>query len=184
MSRFNNGARDYDMGRLTLHPFYPTWNAMVARCTNPKHPQWGNYGGLGITCCEQWLPPKELGFLTFLRDMVDPYLLSGEDYFSPYFSQGKSLDRRFAPAGYSPENCRWVSREVQILNRRGGKVGRLWPQGVKWAKNNSKFVAYYDTPEGKYVQLGPHSGLFESACLRKAWELGRYKELGELPPED
>lgn len=184
MSRFNNGARDFDMDRLTLHPFYPIWNAMVARCTNPKHPQWDNYGGLGITCCEQWLPPKESGFLTFLRDMVDPHLLSGEDYFSPYFSVGKTLDRRFGPAGYNPENCRWVSREVQTLNRRSGKTGRGLPQGVKFDKRNSKFYAYYDTPEGKTVTLGSGADLFECVCRRKVWELNRYKELGELPPED
>lgn len=182
MSRFNNGARDFDMGRLTLHPFYPIWNAMVARCTNPKHPQWGNYGAIGITCCEQWLPPKESGFLIFLADMVDPYLLSGEDYFSPYFSQGKTLDRRFGPAGYNPENCRWVSNEVQILNRRGGRVGRLYPQGVKLRPKDQRFVSYECTG-GKTRQLYSGYDLFEAVCIRKSWDLTRYRELGELPPE-
>lgn len=157
---------------------------MVQRCTNPKYKGYENYGAVGVTCCEQWLPPKESGFLTFLRDMVAPHLLLGEDYFQPYFSVGKSLDRRFGPAGYNPENCRWVPLAVQTLNRRSGKIGRLYPQGIKWTNKNDKFVAYYDTPEGKTVQIGPQGDLFEMACRRKAWELRRYEELGELPPED
>lgn len=173
-----------DTLKLSRHHFYPVWNAMVQRCTNPNNRGYKNYGAIGITCCEQWLPPKESGFITFLEDMVKPYLLPGEDYFKPYFLVGKSLDRRFGAAGYNPENCRWVSNAVQVLNRRGGRVGRLYPMGVKWVKKTNKFVAYYDTPERKTVQLGSQGDLFEMVCRRKAWELRRYKELGELPPED
>lgn len=116
--------------------------------------------------------------------MVDPYLLSDEDYFNPYFKRGKSLDRRFGPAGYNPENCRWVSGAVQILNRRGGKAGRHYPMGVKWNRFKDKFNSYYDTPEGKYKSLGAFDNLFDAVAVRKSWELRRYKELGELPPED
>jgi hypothetical protein len=177
MSRFNNGARDFDMNRLTLHPFYPIWNAMVQRCTNPKYKGYENYGAIGITLCDEWMPPKESGFLTFLRDMVDPHLLPGEDYFQPYFSLGKSLDRRFGPAGYNPENCRWVTPEVQNLNRRGGRSGRLYPQGVKWDKRANRFYAYYIV-EGKTVPLVSTGNLFEAIARRRSWELARYKELG------
>ncbi|AMR57879.1 hypothetical protein vB_PsyM_KIL4_0155 [Pseudomonas phage vB_PsyM_KIL4] len=132
---YDSGFRNFDMTRLSKHPFYPMWNTMIQRCTNPRYKDFNNYGAIGITCCEEWLPPKESGFLNFLRDMVDPFLLSGEDYFDPYFKHSKSLDRRFGPAGYNPENCRWVSHEVQTLNRRFGRLGRLgrtYPQGVKW----------------------------------------------------
>lgn len=173
-----------DMKRLSLHPFYPIWNAMNQRCNNPRNAQYKHYGAIGITVCEEWLPPKEKGFVTFLRDMVDPYLLPGESYFDPYFCRGLTLDRRFGPAGYSKENCRWVSPTVQTLNRRSGNVKRSLPQGVKFDKRNSKFYAYYDSTEGKTVTLGNGTTLLEAASLRKSWEIGRYKELGELMPTD
>lgn len=105
-------------------------------------------------------------------------LLSGEDYFSPYFCEGKTLDRRFGPAGYTPENCRWVGYEVQNLNRRGAKVGRAYPQGVKYDKRDNKFYAYQSTNK-KYVELYGGYDLFEAVCVRKSWELSRYAELGD-----
>lgn len=178
MSRFNNGSRDYSMDRLSLHPFYPIWNAMIQRCNNTKNVQHKNYGGIGIDVHDKWQPPKELGFVTFLRDMVDPHLLPGEDYFDPYFFRGKTLDRRFGPAGYNPENCRWVDYKVQNLNRRGAVVGRAYPQGVKLRAKDQRFVSYCNV-DGKHRQLYSGYDLFEAVCVRKAWELQRYAELGE-----
>jgi len=166
-----------DTKRLSLHPFYPIWNAMIQRCTNHNNKQYAHYGGLGVEVCSEWLPPKEIGFVNFLQDMVDPYLLLGEDYFSTYFFVGKTLDRRFGPAGYNPGNCRWVGYEVQNLNRRGAKVGRAYPQGVKLRKKDSRFVAYA-AQGNKNIQLYSGYSLFEAACVRKSWELSRYKELG------
>lgn len=171
-----------DMKRLTLHPFYPVWNAMVARCNNPKNPGYKNYGAIGITVCEQWMPPKEKGFLTFLKDMVDPHLLVEGDYLSDYFFVGKSLDRRFGAAGYNPENCRWVSSEVQNLNRRSAVAGRLLPQGVQWRPAKSRFVAYY-SQAGKNHHIGMYQTLLDACAARKAYELRRYAELGVECPQ-
>lgn len=155
---------------------------MIARCTNPNNKAYKNYGAIGITVCEEWMPPKEKGFLTFLRDMVDPHLLVAGDYFSDYFFIGKSLDRRFGPAGYNPENCRWVSNEVQMLNRRGGVVGRVYPLGVKLRAKDQRFVSY-QCIGGKTKQIYSGYDLFEAVCVRKSWELERYKELGVEPPQ-
>ncbi len=163
--------------KLSRHPFYPTWNAMIARCTKPHHPQWDNYGAIGITVCEEWMPPKEKGFLTFLRDMVDPHLLVAGDYFSDYFFTGKSLDRRFGPAGYNPENCRWVCMRTQNINRRSAVATRVLPQGVCWRKAKNKFQAYCSI-DSKYKSLGYHRHLFDAVCARRSWEVAEYKRLG------
>lgn len=165
-----------DMKRLSLHPFYPIWNAMNQRCNNPRNAQYKHYGAIGITVCEEWLPPKEKGFVTFLRDMVDPYLLPGESYFDPYFCRGLTLDRRFGPAGYSKENCRWVDYKVQNLNRRGAVAGRVYPQGVQLRPKDRRFVAYCCV-DNKHIQLYSGFDLFEAVCVRKSWELSRYEEL-------
>jgi hypothetical protein len=171
-----------DMQRLSLHPFYPIWNAMIARCNNPKNPSYKNYGAIDITVCEQWMPPKEEGFLTFLKDMVDPHLLVDGDYLSDYFFIGKSLDRRFGAAGYNPENCRWVSSEVQNLNRRSAVAGRLLPQGVRWRQAKGRFQAYY-TDGKKNVTIGSFTTLLDAVAARKVYELRRYAGLGVECPQ-
>ena len=33
---------------------YKKWAAMKTRCTNPKQPEWKNYGGKGITLYPDW----------------------------------------------------------------------------------------------------------------------------------
>ena len=46
-------------------PTYLAWQAMISRCTNPRHPAWDDYGGRGITVCDRWVE----SFLAFLKDM-------------------------------------------------------------------------------------------------------------------
>lgn len=87
---------------MTKHPAYGVWHSMVQRCTEPTHQAWRNYGGRGITVCERWLH----SFENFWSDMGGTY------------ETGLDLDRRDNDAGYSPENCRWVSRKVSTRNRR------------------------------------------------------------------
>ncbi len=47
-----------------LSPTYITWSQMKARCFNPKNPHYAEYGGRGVTVCEQWGR-----FKSFLEDM-------------------------------------------------------------------------------------------------------------------
>lgn len=154
---------------------------MIQRCTNPNNQKYPEYGGRGIEVCDSWLPPKERGFTTFLKDMVDthPSYFSGDPYLPTYFHAGVTLDRRNNAAGYNPENCRWGLREVQNLNRRRDKVGRNLPQGVRWRKERNTFQAYY--MEGKkYVTLLSSRCLLDVVSARKSWELSRYLELGAV----
>jgi hypothetical protein len=43
---------------------YRAWHGMKTRCTNPRRPDWKNYGGRGITVCDRWVN----SFETFLAD--------------------------------------------------------------------------------------------------------------------
>ena len=82
-------------------PTYKSWQAMIARCTNPKHPHYKHYGGRGIKICEAWLK----SFPAFLADV-------GER------PDGLTLDRKDNEGNYEPGNCRWATVLEQNRNRR------------------------------------------------------------------
>jgi hypothetical protein len=80
---------------------YWIWAAMIQRCTNPNNRQYHNYGGRGITVCDRWR-----NFQLFTSDM-------GERPTPQH-----TIDRIDNDAGYSPENCSWVERHTNNLNKR------------------------------------------------------------------
>lgn len=84
---------------------YRAWQTMRLRCTNPKNKAYPDYGGRGITVCDKWFDD----FPAFLRDMGRKP--------SPEYE----LDRKDNDLGYSPDNCRWVTRSQNDRNRRSNR---------------------------------------------------------------
>lgn len=79
---------------------YRTWAHILDRCNNPSSASYKNYGARGITVCEKWHT-----FEGFLEDMGEP-------------SYELTIDRVNNEAGYSKDNCRWVTRSIQARNTR------------------------------------------------------------------
>lgn len=80
---------------------YESWNGMLDRCKNKNHKYFKHYGGRGICVCDRWLT-----FENFLSDMGHPP--------TPLHS----LDRSNVDGNYEPENCRWVTNDIQQNNKR------------------------------------------------------------------
>ncbi|AEL97816.1 HNH endonuclease [Mycobacterium phage Dandelion] len=86
------------------HPHYNRWQNMVARCTQPHHQMWPDYGGRGITVCDEWLDP--FAFYRYLDEVLGP------------MPDKCSLDRIDNNRGYEPGNIRWATAIEQFRNRR------------------------------------------------------------------
>jgi hypothetical protein len=81
-------------------PTYRSWKNMKSRCYYEGDKCFAEYGGRGITVCQEWRD----NFEAFLRDM-------GER------AAGMTLDRADNDGPYCKENCRWATTKQQNRNR-------------------------------------------------------------------
>lgn len=97
---------------------------MRRRCRNPRATGFCHYGGRGIRVCARWD-----NFATFLADM------------GPRPSLAHTLDRIDGDGDYTPDNCRWATKDVQLANRRPGRNQYIFTwrgktmNMMQWAKH-------------------------------------------------
>lgn len=137
---------------LTQHRFYKTWKSMRSRCINPKDKDYKDYGARGITVCEEWL------------DVANFVAWAEKTYPN---TKGISLDRIDNDKGYSPDNCRWTTKNIQARNTRSIKITNTSGyRGVSWCNTRLKWRASIKV-NNIYIGLG-YFNLKEDAA--KAYE--------------
>ena len=110
---------------------YQVWKGIKQRCLNHNSSSYKNYGGRGITICEDW----KNNFTSFYEwSMANGY------------KKGLTIDRIDNNSNYCPENCRWTDIITQANNKRvnkyitiNGKVDTL-----------SNWLKFYNIGKTKY----------------------------------
>jgi hypothetical protein len=88
---------------LKDHRLYKVWSQIKQRCLNKKNVGYENYGGRGIGICNKW----EKDFKTFYDWCIENH-----------YMKGLTIDRIDNDKGYSPDNCRVTTYQVQNCNKR------------------------------------------------------------------
>ena len=117
---------------------YKIWQQMKQRCSNPKAPNYAEYGGRGIRVCQEW----EDSFESFFSDMGHPP------------SDDHTLDRRENDGHYTKLNCRWATRSEQQRNKRNSRSITFRGETknvVEWAE---LYGLHYTTLAKRVFHLG------------------------------
>lgn len=132
-------------------PEYRAWKAMKARCYAPCNEKMGKYREHGITVCDRWMK----SFNDFYSDMGN----------RP--SSKHSLDRIDTLKGYSPDNCRWATQDIQARNKgRFNRVFSLNGESLVLADWASKLGIKYTT---LYQRIFRGGLSFEQAIKKDAY---------------
>lgn len=122
---------------------YKIWDGMKQRCLNQNNNAYINYGGRGITICDEW----KHDFQSF----YDWAMEHG-------YNDELTLDRKDVNGNYCPENCRWANDITQHNNTRvnrfieyKGETHTMaeWARikGMKYVTLNTRINKYHWTIE-------------------------------------
>ena len=107
---------------------YTIWGDIKNRTLNPKHKHYNDYGGRGITICEEW----KNDFMSFYNWAIP----NGYEE-----NKGLSIDRIDNNESYYPENCRWTTQTIQNRNQRIQKNNTSGYKGVSYNKETGRYRA-------------------------------------------
>lgn len=128
---------------------YGIWSKMKDGCGNPNNSNYKDYGGRGITVCDEW----SSSFEKFLNDMGQPA------------TANHSIERIDNSLGYAKENCRWADALEQGRNKRNNIT--LTHNGIsKTMSDWSREIGISVSTIWRRVQLGWNHSRIVNTPLR------------------
>lgn len=115
---------------LTGSKLYSVYHNMKYRCYNSNCIEYKNYGGKGVSICDEWL--GEDGFSNF----YDWAYKNG-------YSHGLTIDRIDNNGNYEPSNCQWISLSENTIKANKTSQHRKADKGTYWGKS----------PNGDYYEF-------------------------------
>ena len=167
MRRVSESHKTHGLGSTRL---YNTWSKLKNRVLNPKSKDYYNYGGRGITICDEW----KNDFKSFYD-----WAMKNE------YSDELSIDRIDNDGNYCPENCRWTTRTIQQRNQRIQKNNTSGYKGVYYHKGWNKYRAKINVNK-KQIYLGIFPTPAEGAIAYNNYIIENNLEgfiLNEIPTE-
>jgi len=132
---------------------YKVWHNMIQRCTNKNNKAYCDYGERGISVCESWMT-----FENFLKDV------------GKRPTQTCQLDRVNNNLGYTKENCKWVERSDQMINRRISSDSKTGVVGVYYDKKHDVYVSRIQY-KGVQHELGHYKSKTDAINARQKAEM-------------
>ena len=127
---------------------YSIWTHMKQRCYNENKNSFENYGGKGITVCEEW----RSSFINFYTWAI-----------SNGYKETLTIDRIDVEGNYEPSNCRWADACTQQANtRKLHSTNKSGYRGVSWNKNLNKWEVSIKT-ENQTIKIGYYKDKLQAA---------------------
>lgn len=139
-------------------PLYKKWMAMKRRCTNKHERSYKDYGGRGITVCDEWID-----FTGFYNDMHEGY------------EQGLSLERIDNDKGYFKGNCKWITMAEQARNKRSVTLYEYKGEKLTTAELGKKYGIFAATIRNRIVKLG--WSVEKATETKPSYNTQKYKKL-------
>lgn len=138
---------------MSHHRLFNIWQSMKERCLNSNSSRYKDWGGRGITICDEW---KNSSIVFFEWALNNGY------------ADNLQIDRIDNDGDYGPSNCRFVTPSVNSSKRRKRSDNKSGFIGV--SRECNKYIVQI-RHNGLYYRLSPFKTPMDAAIARNEWIL-------------